>query len=92
MRAAAGVLALAAGDCAGGAVGPVVGDDAQPARKAIMMSDAAGTGISPIRQGRCGAPRGIGGELRVTGVSLDGPVCLLQQTCAGEVAPFFVCH
>src|SRR6266702_6518276 len=82
MRAAAGVLAVAAGDCAGGALGPVVAGDAQPARRAIMMRDAASTGISPIRQARCRAPQGIGGEWRVTGVSLEGPGCLLQQTCA----------
>jgi hypothetical protein len=81
MRAAAGVLAVA-GDCAGGVLGPVVADDAHPARRAVMMRDAAGTGISPIRQARCCAPEGIGGELRVTGVSLEGPGCRLQQTCA----------
>src|SRR6266568_3368385 len=82
MRAAAGVLAVAAGDCAGGALGPVVAGDAQPARRAIMMRDAASTGISPIRQARCRAPQGIGGEWRVTGVSVEGPGCLLQQACA----------
>src|SRR5215472_2865309 len=73
MRAAAGVLAVAAGDCAGGAFGLVVADDAQPARRAIMMTDAASTGISPIRQARCRAPRGIGGGWRVTGASPEGP-------------------
>src|SRR5215472_3213907 len=82
MRAAAGVLAVAAGDCAGGALGPVVADDAQPARRAITMRDAAGTGTSPIRRPRRRAPQGIGGEWPVTGVSLEGPRCLLQQTCA----------
>src|SRR6266567_999667 len=82
MRAAAGVLAVAAGDCAGGALGLVVAGDAQPASRAIMMRDAASTGISPIRQARCRAPQGIGGEWRVTGVSLEEPGCLLQQTCA----------
>src|SRR6266566_4830838 len=50
MRAAAGGLAVAAGDCAGGALGPVVADDAQPARRAVMMADAASTGSSPIRR------------------------------------------
>ena len=82
MRAAADVLAVAAGDCAGGALGPVVADDAQPARRAITMRDAAGTGITPIHRARRCAPQGIGGEWRVTGVSLEGPGCLWQQTCA----------
>src|SRR5215831_14952413 len=82
MRAAAGVLAAAAGDCAGGALGPVVADDAQPARRAVMMTDAANTGVSPIRQARCRAPQGIGGEWRVTGVSLEGPGCLVQRARA----------
>jgi hypothetical protein len=62
MRAAAGVLAVAAGDRADGAPGPVVADDAHPARRAVMMRDAASTGISPIRQARRRAPQGIGGE------------------------------
>ena len=46
------------------------------------MRDAASTGISPIRQARCRAPQGIGGEWRVTGVSLEGPGCLVRQACA----------
>jgi hypothetical protein len=79
MRAAAGVPAGAADDRAGGALGPVVADDAQPASRAMTMTDAASTGISPIRQARGRAPQGIGGEWRVTGVSLEGPGCLLQQ-------------
>ena len=82
MCAAAGVLAAAAGDCTGGALGPVVADDAQPATRAITITDAASTGISPIRPARCRAPHGIGGEWRVTGVSLEGPGCLLWQACA----------
>src|SRR5215472_1223049 len=82
MRAAGCVLAVAAGDRAGGALGPVVADDAQPARKALMMRDAASTGMSPIRQARCHGPQGIGGLWRVTGVSLDGPGRLVQQASA----------
>src|SRR5215469_12118582 len=74
MRAAAGVLAAGAGEAAGEALGgPAVADDAQPARRAIMMRAAASTGISPIRQARCRALQGIGGEWRVTGVSLEEP-------------------
>ena len=84
--AAAGVLAVAVGDRVGAVLGPVLADDAQPARRAIMMTDAANTGISPIRQARYRAPHGIGGEWRVTGVSLEGPGCPLQQTCALALA------
>src|SRR5262249_58021744 len=79
---AGGVRAAGRADWVGGALGAVVADDAQPARRAIMLRDAASTGMSPIRQARCRAPHGIGGEWRVTGASLEGPGCLVQQTCA----------
>src|SRR5580700_5354573 len=50
----------------------MVADDAQPARRAVMMADAASTGSSPIRRARCRTPHGTGGEWRVTGVSWKG--------------------
>src|SRR5215469_2488342 len=85
MRVAAGVLVVAADVCADVALGPVVADEAQPARTPATVRSAKSADISPIRQPRCRVPQGIGGEWCVTGVSLDGPGCPVPaDTCAGR--------
>jgi hypothetical protein len=65
------VLAAAAADCVGVALGPAVAEDVQPARRAIMMTNAARAGVSPIPRARRRAPAGAGGQWRVTGACLD---------------------
>jgi hypothetical protein len=52
VRAAAGVLAAAEADHVGVAFVLVVADDEQPARRAIKVTNAARTGVSPIPRAR----------------------------------------
>ena len=55
------------------------------------MTEEASTGISPIRQARCGVVQRIGGEWRITGVSLEGPGCLLQQDMRADISSPRLC-
>jgi hypothetical protein len=69
VRAAGGVLAAAAADCVGVALGPVVAEDVQPARRAIMMTNAARAG----------------GQWRVTGACLDEVSCPVSTGICGDI-------
>jgi hypothetical protein len=62
VRTAAGVLAAAEADCVDVAFGLVVAADEQPARRAIMMTNAARAGVSPIPWARRRVRAGAGGQ------------------------------
>ena len=60
---AAGVLAAAGADCVDVAFGLGVADDEQPARRTIMMTNAARAGVPSIPRARRRAPAGICGDM-----------------------------